>query len=108
MYLYNNTLYELMTNNRFFLDRKSLLSSSRSSTGVAFVKFKNDTNDAVELIDEDVRLQRKTSFDNPTYGAMESMKKSQVSIGQNKYNVIYLVTYLSYKYNDIYIRKPIN
>uniref|UniRef100_A0A2S2P173 Uncharacterized protein n=1 Tax=Schizaphis graminum TaxID=13262 RepID=A0A2S2P173_SCHGA len=58
-------------------DWKSLLSGSRSSTGAVFVKFKNDTNDAVELIDEDVRLQRKTSFDNPTYGAVESMKKSQ-------------------------------
>ncbi|KAE9544834.1 hypothetical protein AGLY_000376 [Aphis glycines] len=58
-------------------DWKSLLSGSGSSTGAVFVKFKNDTNDAVELIDEDVRLQRKTSFDNPTYGAVESMKKSQ-------------------------------
>lgn len=77
-----------MTNNHLFLDRKSLLSGSGSSTGAVFVKFKNDTNDAVELIDEDVRLQRKTSFDNPTYGAVESMKKSQVSIGQNKYNII--------------------
>jgi len=97
-----------MTNNRLFLDRKSLLSGSRSSTGAVFVKFKNDTNDAVELIDEDVRLQRKTSFDNPTYGAVESMKKSQVSIGQKKYNIIYLTTYLFYKYNDICIRKPMN
>lgn len=67
-----------MTNNGIFLDRKSLLSGSRSSAGAVFVKFKNDTNDAVELIDEDVRLQRKTSFDNPTYGAVESMNKSQV------------------------------
>jgi len=67
-----------MTNNRIFLDRKSLFSNSGSSAGAVFVKFKNDTNDAVELIDEDVRLQRKTSFDNPTYGAVESMNKSQV------------------------------
>lgn len=64
-----------MTNNRIFLDRKSLLSSSGSNAGAVFVQFKND---AVELIDEDVQLQRKTSFDNPTYGAVESMNKPQV------------------------------
>jgi len=68
----------VITNNRLFLYRKSLLSGSGSSAGAVFVKFKNDTNDAVELIDEDIRLQRKTSFDNPTYGAVESMNKSQV------------------------------
>ncbi|XP_026813735.1 protein amnionless [Rhopalosiphum maidis] len=67
-------------------DWKSLLSGSRSSTGAVFVKFKNDTNDAVELIDEDVRLQRKTSFDNPTYGAVESMKKSQTFRKMHSYS----------------------
>jgi len=61
------------------------MSGSRSSAGAVFIKFKNDTNDAVELIDEDVRLQRKTSFDNPTYGAVENMNKSQVKA---LYNII--------------------
>ncbi|XP_022181081.1 protein amnionless [Myzus persicae] len=67
-------------------DWKSLLSGSRSSTGAVFVKFKNDTNDAVELIDEDVRLQRKTSFDNPTYGAVESMNNSQTFRKMHSYS----------------------
>ncbi|CAI6366549.1 unnamed protein product [Macrosiphum euphorbiae] len=67
-------------------DWKSLLSGSGSSAGAVFVKFKNDTNEAVELIDEDVRLQRKTSFDNPTYGAVESMNKSQAFRKMHSYS----------------------
>jgi len=84
VYLIQKDNINIMTNDCLFLDRESLLSGSRSSAGAVFVKFKNDTNDAVELIDEDVRMQRKTSFDNPTYEAVESMNTSQVLIGQKR------------------------
>lgn len=62
----------------FFFIRRSLLSKSSSGQDVVFVKFENDTSD-VELVNEDRRLQRKTSFDNPTYGAVENLSQSQVS-----------------------------
>lgn len=58
--------------------RKSHLFGSGSGTGAVFVKFENYTND-VELINEDRRLQRKSSFDNPTYGAVENLAQTQVS-----------------------------
>lgn len=58
-------------------DRKSLLSGS--NTRAIFVKFENDTND-VELINDNAHSQRKSSFDNPTYGAMENFNQSQVSL----------------------------
>lgn len=62
----------------FFELRKSLLTSSRSGGGAVFVKFENETND-VELIKEEVHLQRKSSFDNPTYEAVqENLTQSQV------------------------------
>lgn len=51
---------------------------SGSSAGAIFVKFENETNN-VELVNEDVRLQRKSSFDNPTYKAVqENLSQAQV------------------------------
>ncbi|VVC37695.1 Amnionless [Cinara cedri] len=59
-------------------DWKSFLFRSGSDTGAVFVKFENNTND-VELINESRgRLhQRKSSFENPTYGAMENLNQTQ-------------------------------
>jgi len=60
-----------------FLDRSSLFFGSGSNAGAVFVKFENSTND-VELINEDITPQRKSSFDNPTYEAVETLIQSRV------------------------------
>lgn len=71
--------------NIFFGFRLSLLFSSGSITaGPVFVKFENETND-VELITENRPQQRKTSFDNPTYSAVENLTQSQVRLKFKKY-----------------------
>lgn len=64
---------------RNYLHRKSLkMFGSGYSAGAIFVKFENESNN-VELVNKDVRLQRKSSFDNPTYKAVqENLSQSQV------------------------------
>lgn len=57
-----------------------------------FVKFENDTSD-VELVTEDARLQRRSSFDNPTYGAIEQLTQSQVS---SKSKPLIIIQYIHY------------
>lgn len=69
----------------FFDYRFLLLFSSESVTvGPVFVKFENETND-VELITKNRSLQRKSSFNNPTYTAVENLSQSQVSLRFKKY-----------------------
>ncbi|XP_050428952.1 protein amnionless [Adelges cooleyi] len=58
----------------------------RSSAGVVqFVKFDNDNID-VEMIDEDPRVRRKTSFSNPTYGAIENSPSDSQNINELRYS----------------------
>lgn len=67
------------------------MSGTSLSAGAVFVKFENDTND-VELINEDRHLQRKSSFDNPTYGAVENLAQAQVSFECERYLKLSLMT----------------
>lgn len=71
-----------------------------------FVKFENDTSD-VELVTEDAHFQRRSSFDNPTYGAVEHLTQSQVSFKCETFIIIqYTVILLKiininfYQFND--------